>query len=427
MPLSADKLGDIKEALTAPQRFAARLYHGVRWFFRVFISGGERFYWDNGFSKAASLAYSTLFSLVPLTVVALGLLASFLSQIDIDKIRGFIFQQFVPSMQAANTVLEWLNKLTGVIGNPVVIIFFVVTSLLLINAIEYALNEVWQVYEPRTIAQRVSIFCAIIVIAPVFALSAYYTATFDVTGLLAEVGFGQGYLVSLYTWALPLLIDFLAFVLLYYLVPKAPVQLSSAVFGAMAAAVLFDIAKRLFAIYIVSSPFYEAIYQALAAIPIFLFWIYVSWVIVLFGAEVSYQAQYLPPNGKLWTRSVTSIGDGLMVLAMQALIIVTRSFTEGKRLPNELELAEKLGCSSVVLKPALEALKRAGIVSQGDGRDMPITLRRAPDKITLEQIREALYKGRASFHYPQDIARVFSRAVEGRTGLETSLADIVKS
>ena len=427
MPLSADKLDDIKEVLTASQRSARRAYHGIRWFFRVFISGGERFYWDNGFSKAAALAYSTLFSLVPLTVVALGLLASFLSQIDIDKIRGFIFQQFVPSMQAADTVLTWLNKLTGVIGNPVVIIFFVITSLLLINAIEYALNEVWQVYEPRTIAQRVSIFCAIIVIAPVFALSAYYTATFDVSGLLAEVGFGQGFLTSIYTWILPLLIDFFAFVLLYYLVPKAPVQLSSAVFGAMAAAVLFDIAKRLFAIYIVSSPFYEAIYQALAAIPIFLFWIYLSWVIVLFGAEVSYQAQYLPPNGKLWTRSVSSIGDGLMVLATQALMIITRSFVEGRRLPNELELAEKLGCSSVVLKPALEALKRAGIIAQGDGHDMPLTLRRAPDKITLEQVREALYKGRASFHYPQDIARVFTRIGEGRSGLETSLADIIKN
>src|SRR5690606_13969023 len=113
-------------------------------------------------------------------------------------------------------------------------------------------------------------------------------------------------------------------------------------------------AKEGYAVYIVRFSSYNAIYTTLAAIPISLFWLYIGWTVVLFGAELSYQAQYLPHQGKIWKRSVLSVGDARLLLAVQSLVIITRAFVRVGKLPNDIELAETLGCSTVVLKPALD-------------------------------------------------------------------------
>lgn len=419
---------EVKEIVADPRESAQRLLREVRWLFRVVLSSADRFYWDNGFSKAASLAYTTLLSLVPLMALAFGMFASFAtSSQHLPQVRRFILKQFVPDVTSVDTVVQYLSRFSESLSslNAIVIIFLVITSILLINSIEYALNEVWQVYEPRTIAHRVAIFCAILVIAPALVISAYYFSTSRVEPLLVDIGDGS-WLVWTYNSMLPFLIDFLAFVSLYYLVPKAPVKLNSACFGAFLTAILFGLAKEGYAVYIVRFSSYNAIYTTLAAIPISLLWLYIGWTLVLFGAELSYQAQNLPHHGKIWKRSILSVGDGRLLLAMQSLVIITRAFLSGGKLPNDIELAEALGCSSVVLKPALDALERNGIICRGDSRDMPLTLMRNPEKLTLAEVREALFSTRASIHFPQEMSRLFSCFGAGAADVsqKVTLADI---
>ncbi|MBN8549173.1 MAG: YihY family inner membrane protein [Deltaproteobacteria bacterium] len=430
--MSAKTLGDVKEEVkeiaTLPRRAAQRILNETRWFFRVVVSSCDRFYWDNGFSKAASLAYTTLLSIVPLMALVFGMFASFaVSNEHLPQVRRFILKQFVPDVTSVDTALTYLTKFSESLAslNVIVLVFVVVTSILLINSVEYALNEVWQVYEPRTIAHRIAIFCAILVIAPALVISAYYFSTARLEPLLAGMGTGS-YIAVIYNWLLPFLIDFLAFVSLFFLVPKAPVRLHSACFGAFLTAVLFALAKEGYAIYIVSFASYSAIYTTLAAIPISLFWLYIGWTVVLFGAELSYQAQYLPHQGKLWKRSILAVGDGRLLLAMQSLVIITRRFVEGGKLPNDIELAESLGCSTVVLKPSLDALERAGIICRGDSRDMPLTLMRSPEKLTLAEVREALFSSRASIHYPAQMAKLFECFKQPDLPQTTTLADICK-
>lgn len=412
--------------VTFPQRFAIWFVGEIRWLFRVIVSSCDRFYWDNGFTKAASLAYTTLLSLVPVTALVFGVLGSFAQEYGAN-VRKFIFMHFLPSTQAADTVIQHLTDFSATISNlsGIVMCFLVVTALLLLNSIEYALNEIWQVFEPRSISHRVAIFCAIIIIAPVLAVSAYYT-NFRIEPLLLEYGV-TGYLNTAYDYLWPFLIDYSAFVFIYYFVPKAPVQFRSASFGAFLAALLFDVAKKGFAFYIVSFSSYEKIYGTLAAIPIFLFWLYLAWSILLFGAEVCYQAQYLPKKGKIWKRSVLSVGDGKMLLAMQTLVTISRAFIKGETLPNELDIAENLGCSSVVLKPAIDELEKAQIILRGDTRSMPLTLMRNPEKISLEEIREALFAMRSSIHYPEEMTRLFASFSKGADRHKVTLADIVRS
>lgn len=430
--MTAKTLGEVKdevkEIVTAPRRAARRMLSELRWFFRVVISSCDRFYWDNGFSKSASLAYTSLLSIVPLMALAFGMFASFaVSNEHLPQVRRFILKQFVPDVASVDTALAYLTKFSESLSslNAIVMLFVVFTSILLLNSIEYALNEVWQVYEPRSISHRVAIFCAILVIAPALVISAYYFSTARLEPFLAGMAAGS-FVTLIYNWLLPFLIDFLAFVSLYYLVPKAPVKLSSACFGAFLTAILFALAKEGYAVYIVSFASYSAIYTTLAAIPVSLLWLYIGWTVVLFGAELSYQAQYLPHQGKIWKRSVLSVGDGRLLLAMQSLVIITRTFLNGTKLPNDIELAEKLGCSTVVLKPSIDALEAAGIVCRGDSRDMPLTLMRSPDKLTLAEIREALFKSRSSVHFPTEMSRLFDSFRVPEHSQTVTLADICK-
>lgn len=418
---------DLREVAVSGNRFFLWAIAEIRWLCRVYISSVDRFYWDNGFSKAAALAYTSLLSLVPVMALAFSILGSFaVSSDDGDNVVRFFFKQFFPSLETSETVLQHLTDFSMAIANlnALMIGFVVVTCLLLMNSVECALNEVWQVFEQRTVSHRVAIFCAIMVIGPILAISAYYT-TFSVEPLLSASRFGS-FLTALYAYLWPFLIDYVAFLLLYFLVPKAPVQFRSAAFGAFGAAVLFDIAKRLFAIYIVGFSSYEKIYGTLAAIPIFLFWLYLAWIIVLVGAEICYQAQYLPKTGKVWKRSVLSAGDGKLVLAVQALIIIVRAFQKGTELPSELDVAEEIGCSSVLLKPALDDLKRAGIIARGDSQDMPIILMRDPTLITIDQIKAALFKNHMAVYFPEELGKLFAAFCDKNVSAVCTLSDIVR-
>lgn len=455
--VASDVVQEVKEILTFQRRCLLWFLEELRWFFRVILAAIDRFYWENGFSRAASLAYTTLFALVPVSALALGILAWFrffdhtveappskpTEQISVEpgpiaapmiksrppvtekEVREFVFRQFVPRTAFNDEVLNKLQEFSQAVVsvNAVMVVFLLITSLLLINSVEYALNEIWQVYEPRTIAHRIAIFCAIIVIVPVLIFSGYYFAKLRIEPLLADMLLGS-VLAPFYNYLLPFLIDFFAFLGLYYLVPNAPVKFSSAIFGAMLSAFLFSVAKIGFALYIQFST-YSAVYGTIAAVPILLFWIYLGWIVVLYGSECSYQAQYMPRTGQVWKRSVLSVGDGSLLLAMQALTLIARAFMRGQPLPNEQELSEKLGCSSVVLKPSLNALERAKIVLRGDSREMPLTLLRSPERISLHEVKEALFKGRDAVNFPEEMARVFNSFTGGRDQRAVSLAEIV--
>ena len=394
----------------------------VRWSFRVILSSMDRFYWDNGFSRAASLAYSSLLSLVPLTALCFGILAVFIQTPDsMAQVQQFLFSQFVPGtgfQELLPHLQRFSENMRGL--NLFVLATLVVTSLLLLNSIESTLNQVWQVYEVRPITDRLAIFCAIIVLIPFFAISGYYTSA-----KVEPLFVGFDILTAAYQDMLPFFIDFLAFVALYYLVPKAPVRFVPALFGAVTASLLFGLAKHWFAFYLVRFGTYDRVYDALALIPIFLLWLYICWTVVLFGAEISYQAQHLPRAGTLWKRSLLSVGDGAMIIAVQTLVLIARAFQRGDKIPNELEIAEHLGCSSVVLKSSLVALEQAGIIMRGEGRYMPLLLMRAPDSITVADVREAIFSKRSSMFMAVEMQRMYQCFGPNGTSERVTLSELI--
>nr|WP_159739388.1 virulence factor BrkB family protein [Vibrio atypicus] len=237
--------------------------------------------------NAGYLAYITLLSIVPMLTVLLSVLSSFaIFENAGDAIQDFVITHFVPAAGDAvkGALLEFVantGKMSAVGGG-----FLFVASLMLISNIDKNLNYIWRVRNKRRAVFSFSMYWMVLTLGPIL-VGASIAATSYVTSLkILESEAISGVYNSLLRW-LPFLLSFFAFVGLYLLVPNKKVQISHAMVGAIVAALLFEASKKGFAAYITQFPSYQLIYGALAAIPILFVWVYLCWLIVLVGAEVT--------------------------------------------------------------------------------------------------------------------------------------------
>ncbi|MBW3697658.1 virulence factor BrkB family protein [Vibrio sp. T187] len=237
--------------------------------------------------NAGYLAYITLLSIVPMLTVLLSILSSFSVFADVGIVlQNFIINNFVPAAGDAvhGALLEFVSntgKMTAV-GS----VFLFVAALMLISNIDKNLNYIWRVTQKRRAVFSFSMYWMVLTLGPIL-VGASIAATSYVTSLkLLESETISGAFNLLLRW-LPFILSFSAFVGLYLLVPNKKVYVSHAVLGAFVAAILFELSKKGFAAYITQFPSYQLIYGALAAIPILFVWVYLCWLIVLIGAEVT--------------------------------------------------------------------------------------------------------------------------------------------
>ena len=121
-----------------------------------------------------------------------------------------------------------------------------------------------------------------------------------------------------------------------------------------------------------------------------------------------------------------NVGDGAMLLGTQTLVLMVRAFEQSKQMPNELEISEQLGCSSVVLKPTIDALEQAGILMRGGGGDEPLLLMRSPAVITVSQVHEAIFKKRNTMHLGDEMTRMFNCFCKDKDPSSITLEQIVR-
>lgn len=247
---------------------------------------------DQGSLNAAALTYTTLFAVVPLMTVTYTILASVptFSQVGL-QLEDMIFENFLPATGIA--VREHLSgfanqakTLTGLgIG------FLVVTAYLMMKTIEAAFNRIWRVERSRQGMSSFLLYWAVLSLGPLllglgFVLTSYIASLpfiSDATAYAGQVG-----LLKL----LPLVTSTAAFTLLYSAVPNCPVPFKHALVGGFVVAMIFEGAKQGFTFFVTQFPSYQLIYGAFAAVPLFLVWIFISWMIVLLGAELVRSLSY---------------------------------------------------------------------------------------------------------------------------------------
>ncbi|PXY90049.1 virulence factor BrkB family protein [Gilliamella apis] len=233
-------------------------------------------------TSAAELAYTTILALVPLITVIFALLSAFPMFDEVSQsLKQLIYSNLVPT--ASDTIQNYLEQF---IGNTkkmtlVGIIGLIVTSLLLINSINNALNRIWRTKRKRSFMYNLTMYWTILTLGPILVGSSVAVSSYIFSlKWLSDAASGDVLLSTL-----PFIISIVGFWLLYSIIPTESIPFKEAVIGALVAAILFEIGKRAFALYVTSFPTYQLIYGVVSSIPIMLVWIYCSWCIVLFGAE----------------------------------------------------------------------------------------------------------------------------------------------
>ena len=256
----------------------------IRGYF-VYLLG--RFHEDRILYYSGYLSYVTLLSMVPLLAVIFSFFSIFpFFEALREEVEEFVFSNFVPALGDAvqEQILSFVENASSM--TPFGLLVLLIIAVLLLSSIDHTLNQIWHVRKNRGLIVSYSIYLVVLISSP-FLLGTSLAAT---SYLVSLRGIEEGAALSvikLLLASLPFIGSFLFFLLLYIIVPHTKVHFWSAVSGAMIATLLFEISKSAFALYFINFPVYQVIYGALAVIPLLFIWGFISWVVVLVGAQIA--------------------------------------------------------------------------------------------------------------------------------------------
>ncbi len=247
----------------------------------------RRFLEDNLFQAAGALSYTTVFALVPLSMVVFGVLSAFpVFNEWSDKLSDYIFSNFVPS--AARSVEAYLKQFSANAGQLTTagVIALVASLLITLNGVESAFNRIWRVKSARPRLGRFLVYWTVLTLGALMAAASLAISAkfFAMSVFKTDAGhLLQNFMLR----TAPMVIEWLAFAAIYRVVPHRTIHWRHAFAGALLATVLFEVVKWGLSIYLGSFNSYSRIYGPLAAVPILLLWIYLSWVAILLGASLA--------------------------------------------------------------------------------------------------------------------------------------------
>ncbi|MYM73572.1 YihY family inner membrane protein [Duganella sp. FT134W] len=347
---------------------------------------------------AGSLTFTTVFALVPLLTIALAIFTTFpIFNTFRSSLEAYFVQSVMPKT-ISSTILNYLtmfaSKATRLSAVGAVALIF--TSIAMMNLIERVFNRIWRVRGQRSWTKRILVYWALISLGPLLIgvsltlSSQVFMATSDLVGDVPILG------ALIYT-VLSFTLTMATFTLLYVVVPNRDVDWHDAAWGGLVAGLAFEIAKRGFAIFITQFPTYSKIYGALAALPLFLLWVYVSWMITLFGAlltaalpVVKYErwwhealpgGEFVDAMAILRVLHVASVcGDTALVSSGQIRERTRLGFDEMDNLLERMVAEGWVGRVPVAAPPRVQWGKRVS-----DGADHWVILANT-DKLTLAEV-----------------------------------------
>lgn len=237
---------------------------------------------------ASSLTFTTILALVPLLAVVLALFTAFpLFNEFQGALERFLTTNLMPAA-VSDTVMTYLNQFAEKASSLTAIgsLFLIMTSLMLISTIDETFNDIWLVTERRPTGQRILVYWAIISLGPILAGASIWATsvvTRESMGYIGDLPFLASFALSY----LPFLLTVFGFTALFAYVPNRHVLWRDALVGGLFTAFCLEILKTGFAFYLTAFPTYTLIYGTFATVPIFLMWMYLSWMVVLLGATVA--------------------------------------------------------------------------------------------------------------------------------------------
>ena len=300
--------------------------HSVKHVSRFATQVLSRFREDRCLQLASSLTFTTLLALVPLLTVMLTVVAAFPVFSGLTgQIDGFIASHVLPE-QIGRTVLRYFDQFSQRAGRLTLIGLAVLAATAFANmlTIERAFNSIWRTTYRRPMVQRIVVYWAILTLGPIL-IGASLTMTSYLVTASSGVARAVPFFGMLMLWLVPFALTIAAFTLLYYVVPARAIEPRHALIGGIAAGILFELAKRGFALYVSKVPSIAMVYGTFATFPIFLAWIYLSWVVIALGAVVT---AMLPDYGHLRDARTRALGSDFCE-AIEVLIALAEAHAKG--------------------------------------------------------------------------------------------------
>ena len=374
--------------------------------------------------RASSLTYYTMLSIVPLLALTFALLKVFGVQ---NLLEPLIMEKLnVGNGQAIQALMGYINNTRvggmGAFG----LLFLLIAVISLLTNVEINFNYIWGVREIRPLMRRFSDYLSVILVGPVLIISAISMTSGLASNKLVQKLIDMqlvGSLILLLFKVTPFFFMWLAFTVVYVFMSNIKVEWRAAFIGGVVGGTLWQLAQWGYVNFQVGVAKYNAIYGTMAALPIFMVWLYLSWVIVLFGLEVTYAKQNLRTSGRDLRGSEVSRNSYEQV-ALVILVTLADRFSRGKSAMSQEQLARLLFVPPRLCRSILGLLVELGIVAELCSRlgRRSYQLGRSAENLSLAELLKIMrYKGEEALHlrpHPQTLV-----ALEACAELEQLLAD----
>lgn len=350
--------------------------------------------------RAMSMVYITLLSLVPLLALSFSILKAF--GVVQNRFQPLLDQFLSPlgdkGVEVSNQILEFIGRTNfGVLGF-VGLLVLLYTVFSLINKIEGSLNKIWRVGKGRSIARRFSDYISITLVGPVIMFAAIgLTASLTSNTIIQKLTSYElvGSLIILWGKILPSLIVSLLFTFIYKIVPNTEVRMRSAFIGGLIAGVSWQFAGWILAYVIKTSTQKVEIYSSLAVLIFFMMWIYINWLIVLVGAQISYCVQNL--RSYRLKKLTVNIGNDLKEkLSLMIMYLIGLNYLKGQNNWTANKLVRHLQVPFDTIEESLNKLVESKILLELDSDEIEYVPARSLESINLKEILDSYRKSNDS-------------------------------
>lgn len=344
--------------------------------------------------RASAMTFTTLVTLIPLLVVAFSIFRAVGGFPGIeDRLEAFVLENVAPASQGQ--IREWLYRFFESVRDGaysgITVIALLGGGLALLGSIEAAFNEIWAVRRRRPLLQRFSIYITLVALGPILVglslsmTASIESATFwswierDSPALTALIGIG--FKIA------PIFLTGLALTILYTILPNARVRLRASLPAGLTAALLFELSKSAYAIYLRGATHYSALYGSIAAIPIFVVWVHVAWLVVLFGAELTF-ARDAAHDLRDEERALGASERERLRVALFLSVEAARTYLAARPPLGLVELARRLRLPLRMVTSVAEALIDRGILHlvQTNDKEGALVPARPPEEVTVYEI-----------------------------------------
>ncbi len=363
----------------------------------------QDFYGNRSLLRASALTFYTILSLVPLLALTFALLKAFGVQ---NQLQPFILDRLnVGDGQIAEVIVGYINNTEVAQMGAIGLVFLLVAVITLLTNIEAAFNDIWGVSTLRPLLRRFTDYFSVVLVGPVLLIGAM-----SMTSSLISHRFTQnllemqmiGSLIVFVLKVTPFIFMWLAFTLLYVFMSNIKVQWRAALIGGVVGGTLWQLAQLGYVHFQVGVARYNAIYGTMAALPIFMVWLYLSWVIVLFGLGVCYAKQSLRTGARDLRRDEVSRRSFEQV-ALVLLVTLAHRFYRGETPINHDHLARLLYVPPRLCRAILAQLEQLGLITEVRGHAgwPSCQLGRDADNVSVAEIYSLLRNvGEDVLHLP---------------------------